>query len=122
MKQKLKTKMGKAVYAARKCVVEPVFGQIKQARGFRQFLLRGKEKVKCVWALLCLTHNVLRSTQPCSADEERQGMIFDQNRASQRSSIKITCRLDHSGGPAKISCYASVQTPNASGHITRTGS
>jgi transposase len=60
MKQKLKTQVGKAVYAARKCVVEPVFGQIKQARGFRQFLLRGKEKVKGEWALLCLTHNILR--------------------------------------------------------------
>jgi transposase len=60
MKQKLRAKVGKAVYAARKCVVEPVFGQIKQARGFRQFLLRGKEKVKGEWALLCLTHNVLR--------------------------------------------------------------
>jgi transposase len=60
MKRKLQTKVGKAVYAARKCVVEPVFGQIKQARGFRQFLLRGKGKVKGEWALLCLTHNVLR--------------------------------------------------------------
>jgi transposase len=60
MKRKLQTKVGKAVYAARKCVVEPVFGQIKQARGFRQFLLRGKEKVKGEWALLCLTHNILR--------------------------------------------------------------
>jgi transposase len=60
MKRKLQTKVGKAVYATRKCVVEPVFGQIKQARGFRQFLLRGKEKVKGEWALLCLTHNVLR--------------------------------------------------------------
>src|SRR6266404_4882704 len=60
MKRKLQTKMGRAVYAARKCVVEPVFGQIKQARGFRQFLLRGKEKVKGEWALLCLTENVLR--------------------------------------------------------------
>ena len=60
MKRKLQTKVGKAVYAARKCVVEPVFGQIKQARGFRQFLLRGKAKVKGEWALLCLTHNVLR--------------------------------------------------------------
>jgi transposase len=68
MKRKLQTKVGKAVYAARKCVVEPVFGQIKQARGFRQFLLRGKEKVKGEWALLCLTHNVLRlhaAMQPC---------------------------------------------------------
>lgn len=60
MKRKLQTKVGKAVYAARKCVVEPVFGQIKQARGFRQFLLRGKKKVKGEWALLCLTHNLLR--------------------------------------------------------------
>src|ERR1700691_1787181 len=60
MKRKLQTKVGKSVYAARKCVVEPVFGQIKQARGFRQFLLRGKEKVKGEWALLCLTHNILR--------------------------------------------------------------
>ena len=60
MKRKLQTKVGKAVCAARKCVVEPVFGQIKQGRGFRQFLLRGKEKVKGEWALLCLTHNVLR--------------------------------------------------------------
>src|SRR3981081_4188534 len=60
MKRKLQTKVGNAVYAARKCVVEPVFGQIKQARGFRQFLLRGKDKVKGEWALVCLTHNILR--------------------------------------------------------------
>jgi transposase len=60
MHRKLQTKVGKAIYAARKCVVEPVFGQIKQARGFRQFLLRGKEKVKGEWALVCLTHNILR--------------------------------------------------------------
>jgi len=68
MKRKLQTKLGKAVYAARKCVVEPVFGQIKQARGFRQFLLRGKEKVKGEWVLVCLTHNILRlyaAQQPC---------------------------------------------------------
>ena len=68
MKRKLKTKVGKAIYAARKCVVEPVFGQIKQARGFRQFLLRGKEKIKGEWALVCLTHNILRlhaTQQPC---------------------------------------------------------
>lgn len=60
MTRKLQTKAGRAVYAARKCVVEPVFGQIKQGRGFRQFLLRGIGKVKGEWALVCLTHNVLR--------------------------------------------------------------
>jgi len=60
MKRKLQTKVGKAVYARRKCVVEPVFGQIKQARGFRQFLLRGKKKIEGEWALVCATHNILR--------------------------------------------------------------
>lgn len=60
MKRKLQTKAGKAVYAARKYVVEPVFGQIKQARGFRQFLLRGLKKVQGEWALLCMTHNILK--------------------------------------------------------------
>jgi len=60
MTRKLQTQAGKAVYAARKCVVEPVFGQIKQARGFRQFLLRGFQKVRGEWALVCLTHNILR--------------------------------------------------------------
>jgi transposase/IS5 family transposase len=60
MRRKLQTKIGKAVYAARKGIVEPVFGQIKQVRGFRQFLLRGLEKVRAEWALVCLTHNILK--------------------------------------------------------------
>ncbi len=58
MKRKLRTKVGRKVYARRKAIVEPVFGQIKQARGMRQFLLRGLEKAKGEWALICLTHNV----------------------------------------------------------------
>jgi transposase len=65
MRRKLKTKVGKAVYAARKAIVEPVFGQIKQARGFRQFLLRGIEKVRGEWSLLCLTHNILKCYRLC---------------------------------------------------------
>jgi hypothetical protein len=60
MNRKLQTKVGKTVYAARKSVVEPVFGQIKQARGFRQFLLRGLKKIAGEWALVCMTHNLLR--------------------------------------------------------------
>ena len=65
MKRKLKTKAGKAVYAARKAIVEPVFGQIKQARGFRQFLLRGIDKVRGEWSLVCLTHNILKMYRLC---------------------------------------------------------
>jgi transposase len=60
MKRKLKTKAGRAIYAGRKTIVEPVFGQIKQARGFRQFLLRGVDKVRGEWALVCTTHNLLK--------------------------------------------------------------
>ena len=48
-------------------IVEPVFGQIKQARGFRQFLLRGLAKVQGEWALVCLTHNILKLHRLCSA-------------------------------------------------------
>src|SRR6266436_4081323 len=47
-------------YRLRKQVVEPVFGQIKQARGFRQFLLRGVEKVRAEWAMICTAHNLLK--------------------------------------------------------------
>lgn len=60
MKRKLLTKAGRAKYALRKQVVEPVFGQIKEARGFRRFLLRGLELVRGEWLLLCLTHNILK--------------------------------------------------------------
>jgi transposase len=65
MTRKLQTKAGAEVYAARKGIVEPVFGQIKQARGFRQFYLRGIEKVKAEWALVCTTHNILKMYRLC---------------------------------------------------------
>ena len=60
MRRKLRTVKGKKVYAKRKGVVEPVFGQIKSVRGFRQFLMRGIEKVSAEWEFWCLTHNVLK--------------------------------------------------------------
>jgi transposase len=66
MERKLETKVGAAIYATRKSIVEPVFGQIKQARGFRQFLLRGIEKVRGEWALICMTHNLLKFHKICS--------------------------------------------------------
>lgn len=60
MARKLRTKRGRALYAQRKGMIEPVFGQIKQARGFRQFLLRGLETMRAEWRLVCLTHNLLK--------------------------------------------------------------
>ena len=60
MRNKLQTDVGKKIYARRKAIVEPVFGQIKQARGFRRFSFRGLEKVAAEWDLVCLTHNLLK--------------------------------------------------------------
>lgn len=63
MQRKLRTKRGKKVYARRKTIVEPVHGQIKQARGFRQFLRRGLERVQQEWALISTAHNLLKLRQ-----------------------------------------------------------
>jgi transposase len=60
MRTKLQTAAARAVYARRKTIPEPVFGQIKQARGFRRFWLRGVDKVRGEWGLICLTHNLLK--------------------------------------------------------------
>ncbi len=60
MARKLLTRAGKATYSRRKVIAEPPFGQIKQARGLRQFLLRGLDRVRAEWSLICLTHNLLK--------------------------------------------------------------
>jgi transposase len=60
MQAKLRTPQGQQLYAQRKTIVEPVFGQIKGARGFRRFSLRGLLKIAGEWALVCLTHNLLK--------------------------------------------------------------
>ena len=60
MRRKLRTKRGRENYALRMETVEPVSGQIKQGRGFRQFLLRGLAKVNREWLLICAGHNLLK--------------------------------------------------------------
>jgi hypothetical protein len=60
MERKLRTVRGHAVYALRKVIPEPVFGQIKHARGFRQFLRRGLDNVGEEWTLVCTAHNLLK--------------------------------------------------------------
>jgi hypothetical protein len=60
MRRKLSTQKGQEIYSKRKTTVEPVFGQIKQARGLRQFQLRGYENVYAEWQIWCLTHNLLK--------------------------------------------------------------
>ena len=60
MAAKVRTAAGRALYARRKVIVEPVFGQIKGARGFRRFALRGLAKINGEFRLVCLTHNLLK--------------------------------------------------------------
>jgi hypothetical protein len=60
MKRKLASQAGRDVYRMRKAIVEPVFGQIKEWRGFRRFSLRGLDKVRGEWKLVCMTHNLLK--------------------------------------------------------------
>ena len=60
MAAKVRSPAGQAFYSRRKVIVEPVFGQIKEARGFRRFLLRGLAKVRGEWRLVCLGHNLLK--------------------------------------------------------------
>jgi hypothetical protein len=60
MRHKLKTEAGRSVYKMRKAIVEPVFGQIKERRGFRRFSLRGKQNVGGEWRLVCAVSNLLK--------------------------------------------------------------
>ncbi len=60
MARKIRSKKGSRIYAQRKAIVEPVNGQIKEARGLRRFLLRGLEKVNGEWLLIAATHNLLK--------------------------------------------------------------
>lgn len=76
MARKLLTKQGQAIYSKRKSTVEPVFGQIKQARGLRQFLLRGRENVSAEWCIWCLTHNILKLHRYGSPSDPLKGSSF----------------------------------------------
>jgi transposase len=60
MARKLRTKRGRAKYAQRKGIIEPIFGQLKQVLGFRQFSLRGLSAMRSEWRLLCTVHNLLK--------------------------------------------------------------
>ena len=60
MARRNRTKKGRAEYARRKVIIEPVFGQITEALGFCNFLLRGLKKMQGEWNLICLTHNLLK--------------------------------------------------------------
>ena len=60
MAARVRSEQGRALCARRRVIVEPVFGQIKEGRGFRRFSLRGLKKIRGEWCLVCLTHNLLK--------------------------------------------------------------
>lgn len=60
MRAKISSAEGKALYGKRKCIVEPVIGQIKMRSGFWQFLLRGLQKVQIEWKIAATAHNLLK--------------------------------------------------------------
>jgi len=80
MRRKLRTKKGKEYYGLRKELPEPVFGQIKQARGFDHFLLRGSDKVSSEWKVICTGHNLLKLFRVCG-----RGLLGQEILAGARS-------------------------------------
>jgi transposase len=80
MGRKLRTKAGRRHYARRKVIVEPVFGQIKEARGFRRFSLRGLEAVQAEWQLVALVHNLGKLFTSGRADRVLPGRAFQGRR------------------------------------------
>ena len=76
MARTLRTKTGRDIYKKRKGQVEPVFGQIKQAGGFRQFAMRGIAKMNAEWQLVCLTHNLLKLWRAApAANQQRTRLV-----------------------------------------------
>ena len=60
MARKLRTKKGRSMYARRKGMIEPIFGQLKQVLGFRQFSMRGLASMRGEWRLMATVHNLLK--------------------------------------------------------------
>ena len=107
MRRKLQTKRGRQRYALRMQTVEPVFGQIKQGRGFRQFLLRGLEKVNGEWSLICTGHNLSNCSDLGSICTGKHGSMGQPNASGTFAEVVSTALFAKlSGGrpgqPAKL--------------------
>ena len=74
MARKLRTKEGRQIYAKRKTIVDPVFGQTKEARGLRRFLLRGLAKVNGEWMLWGMTHNINKQWRQLKKQRRQEAM------------------------------------------------
>jgi hypothetical protein len=88
MRRTLRTRRGRRSYARRTAIVEPVFGQIKQGRGYRQFLLRGMRQVRGEWALICTMHNVLKLWTALRRQRQRHGEGLRARRGERKATRK----------------------------------
>jgi len=77
MRRKSKSTAGSAIYTQRKAIVEPVNGQIKEARGLRRFLLRGLEKVDAEWHLIAATQNLLKLFRYRRSQQQALGLATE---------------------------------------------
>jgi len=93
MREVLTSETGKARYGRRKATVEPVFGQIKEARNIRRFRLRGLENVSCEWKFICATHNLLKLFRHRTAETAKPGSGEAATRSEQNMRGRIRCRF-----------------------------
>lgn len=91
MRDKLHTTAGQAVYKMRKAAVEPVFGQIKERRGLRGFLMRGREKAAAEWQIICLTHNLLKLFQARTAPANHPKNTRSRSKAGELAHARRNC-------------------------------
>ena len=91
MRDKLHTTAGQAVYKMRKAVVEPVFGQIKERRGLRGFLMRGREKTAAEWQIICLTHNLLKLFQARTAPANHPKNTRSRSKSGELAHARRNC-------------------------------
>lgn len=104
MRARLDTEEGRALYTRRKAVVEPVFGQIKEARGFRRFSFRGLGPVEAEWQLVCLTHNLLKLFRAHAGPTRPPGRSAPRAQGAQERRERIWASLPQDNrniGPAQ---------------------
>jgi transposase len=110
-REKLRTGEGKAIYGKRNHTVEPVFGIIKEAMGFREFRLRGKEKVSGEWTLVCLAYNLKRLHKlfsgPKSGPSKPDSPLGCDQNASAASMRAVVARLSRAIRP-HMTCSSGI--------------
>ena len=123
MARRNRTKKGRAEYARRKVIIEPVFGQIKAGLGFRNFLLRGLEKMQGEWTLVCLAHNLKRLHGMVGSMTNGAGGPKSPSMARKPSGISLVSdwlgEIVHSISPRSLRLLAEFSAERA---LTPTGS